>query len=55
MKYLIATVIFLMSNQGIAQANLDIALPEMGDSAGALVSPVEEYQVGQSFHFFCGT
>ena len=51
MKYLIATVIFLMSNQGIAQANLDIALPEMGDSAGALVSPVEEYQVGQSFYW----
>lgn len=40
-----------MSNQSIAQANLDIALPEMGDSAGALVSPVEEYQVGQSFYW----
>lgn len=51
MKYLIATFIFLISNQGIAQANLDIALPEMGDSAGALVSPVEEYQVGQSFYW----
>ena len=51
MKYLIATFIFLMSNQGIAQANLDIALPEMGDSAGALVSPMEEYQVGQSFYW----
>lgn len=51
MKYLFATFIFLMSNQSIAQANLDIALPEMGDSAGALVSPVEEYQVGQSFYW----
>ncbi|HCO00475.1 MAG TPA: peptidase M48 Ste24p, partial [Methylophaga sp.] len=30
---------------------MDIALPEMGDSAGALVSPVEEYQVGQSFYW----
>lgn len=30
-------------------AYTDIQLPDMGDSAGALVSPVEEYQVGQSF------
>ncbi|MFT7413759.1 MAG: putative Zn-dependent protease [Methylophagaceae bacterium] len=28
---------------------LDIALPEMGDSAGALISPQQEYQIGQSF------
>lgn len=28
---------------------LDIALPEMGDSAGALVSPQQEYNIGQSF------
>ena len=28
---------------------LDIALPEMGDSAGALISPREEYQIGQAF------
>ena len=51
MKYLIAIFVLLMSNPGIAQANLDIALPEMGDSAGALVSPIEEYQVGQSFYW----
>lgn len=51
MKYLIATFILLMSNLSLAQANLDIALPEMGDSAGALVSPLEEYQVGQSFYW----
>lgn len=51
MKYLLATYVLLMSHIGMAQANLDIALPEMGDSAGALVSPVEEYQVGQSFYW----
>ena len=28
---------------------IDIALPEMGDSAGALISPREEYQIGQAF------
>ena len=27
----------------------DIALPEMGDSAGALISPREEHQIGQMF------
>ncbi|WP_247869984.1 hypothetical protein [Methylophaga sp. SB9B] len=51
MKNLIATFIFLFSCANTAQANLDIALPEMGDSAGALVSPIEEYQVGQSFYW----
>jgi predicted Zn-dependent protease len=28
---------------------LDIALPEMGDSAGALISPREEREIGQAF------
>ena len=28
---------------------LDIALPEMGDSAGALISPQQEHKIGQSF------
>lgn len=28
---------------------LDIALPEMGDSAGALISPQQEREIGQSF------
>jgi beta-barrel assembly-enhancing protease len=28
---------------------LDIALPEMGDSAGALISPQQEHEIGQSF------
>ena len=30
-------------------AGLDIALPEMGDSAGAYISPEEEYQIGQAY------
>ncbi len=29
----------------------DIALPEIGDSAGALVSPQEEYRIGQAFYW----
>lgn len=29
----------------------DIALPEMGDSAGALISPFEEFQIGQAFYW----
>lgn len=29
----------------------DIALPEIGDSAGALISPQEEYRIGQSFYW----
>lgn len=49
MKNLIATLLYLFAGVSIAQTNLDIALPEMGDSAGALVSPLEEFQVGQSF------
>ena len=27
----------------------DIALPEIGDSAGALISPQQEYRIGQAF------
>lgn len=51
MKYLIVICTLLFSSAITAQANLEIALPEMGDSAGALVSPLEEYQVGQSFYW----
>ncbi|MBL1319997.1 MAG: M48 family metallopeptidase [Methylophaga sp.] len=32
----------------VAQA-ADIDLPEIGDSAGSIISPQEEYQIGQSF------
>ena len=27
----------------------EIALPEIGDSAGALISPQQEYRIGQAF------
>ncbi|HDZ16364.1 MAG TPA: M48 family peptidase, partial [Methylophaga aminisulfidivorans] len=30
---------------------IDIALPEMGDSAGALISPREEHEIGQAFYW----
>lgn len=33
----------------LSHANPNIQLPDMGDSAGALVSPQQEYQVGQRF------
>jgi beta-barrel assembly-enhancing protease len=29
----------------------EIALPEIGDSAGALISPQQEYRIGQSFYW----
>jgi len=32
-------------------AAVDIALPDIGDSAGALVSPQEEYRIGQAFYW----
>ena len=35
---------------GLAQA-VDITLPEIGDSAGSLISPQEEYQIGLSFYW----
>lgn len=40
---------FLALTTMFSHANPNIQLPEMGDSAGALVSPLEEYQVGQNF------
>ncbi|AFJ02563.1 Exported zinc metalloprotease YfgC precursor [Methylophaga frappieri] len=48
-KHIISLILFLVIPG--TQANLNIQLPEMGDSAGELVSPIEEYQVGQSFYW----
>ena len=48
MKKLFLTLILALTTM-ISYANPNIRLPEMGDSAGALVSPQEEYQVGQTF------
>lgn len=46
-KLFLISVLILTTMTG--QANPTIKLPEMGDSAGALVSPQEAYQVGQGF------
>lgn len=48
MKKLFLTLILALTTM-ISYANPNIRLPEMGDSAGELVSPQEEYQVGQTF------
>lgn len=46
-KFIIAAVTAFFAIQSAAYT--EIQLPDMGDSAGALVSPIQEYQVGQSF------
>ncbi|MDT8311337.1 MAG: M48 family metalloprotease [Methylophaga sp.] len=46
-KLFLMSILALTAMSG--HANPNIKLPEMGDSAGALVSPLEEYQVGQNF------
>ncbi|HET8808294.1 MAG TPA: M48 family metalloprotease [Methylophaga sp.] len=46
-KAILVSVLLLTA--AFSHANPNIQLPEMGDSAGALVSPLEEYQVGQNF------
>ena len=47
--YRISLLLLLLTLASGKITNAEIALPEMGDSAGALVSPIEEYRVGQSF------
>lgn len=41
--------LFLFSGFSFYSQAADIALPEIGDSAGALISPQEEFRIGQSF------
>lgn len=48
MKKLFLTLLLALTAL-LSHANPNIQLPDMGDSAGALVSPLEEYQVGQRF------
>ena len=43
-------VMTMMMSVSFAQTS-DIALPEIGDSAGALISPQQAYQIGQSFYW----
>jgi len=49
MKKINAILLGLMVGPLSSLHALDIALPEMGDSAGALISPQQEREIGQSF------
>jgi len=51
MKKIIKLIFLMLTiwSFNLAQAAVDIALPEIGDSAGSLISPQEEYQIGLSF------
>lgn len=45
--FILLTLVFsLVANAGSMS---DIRLPDMGDSAGSLISPQEEYRIGQAF------
>jgi predicted Zn-dependent protease len=46
LSFSLLSVLLLAAMPGRA---VDIALPEMGDSAGALISPRDEHQIGQAF------
>jgi predicted Zn-dependent protease len=48
MKKFVVALLILTLGAIHAQAE-EIALPEMGDSAGALISPLEEQQIGKAF------
>lgn len=48
-RFLILFVVTWLLSPLAWSQSLDIALPEMGDSAGALISPREEYEIGQAF------
>ncbi len=46
--FAILLLVFWALSLMVAQAG-DIALPEIGDSAGSIISPQEEYQIGKAF------
>lgn len=48
-RFLAYFLLFGLSLPLVSSHAVDIALPEMGDSAGALISPREEYEIGQAF------
>ena len=52
MKKIIAVMLvgIIFWTLSLAQA-VEIALPEIGDSAGSLISPQQEYQIGQGFYW----
>ncbi len=47
--FFVILLIGILSNSPFVAQAADIALPEIGDSAGSIISPQEEYQIGQSF------
>jgi len=49
MKRLIPVILLLLGAPIYSGIAADIALPEMGDSAGQLISPRDEQQIGQAF------
>ncbi|MBL4637796.1 MAG: M48 family metallopeptidase [Proteobacteria bacterium] len=52
MNKTIATVLLALLVWPLHQIGAaEIALPEIGDSAGALISPQEEYRIGQAFYW----
>lgn len=48
-RFIALSLIFMLQAPNVWGGALDIALPEMGDSAGALISPRDEYEIGQAF------
>jgi predicted Zn-dependent protease len=49
MKKLIALMLSGFFAASVNVQSADIALPEIGDSAGAIISPEQEFRIGQSF------
>jgi len=49
MKKLTTLILSSLLAVSITTHAVDIALPEIGDSAGALISPEQEFRIGQSF------
>jgi len=48
-NHIAATMLILFSWTAGNSHAADIALPEIGDSAGSLISPQQEYRIGQAF------
>jgi predicted Zn-dependent protease len=48
-KIIVIMLLGVISWPWVMLSSADIDLPEIGDSAGALISPQQEYQIGQAF------
>ena len=51
MKKIIIVAIFTLFSWPYMTSLAEIELPEIGDSAGSIVSPYQEYRIGQSFYW----